>query len=62
MKPINGVNLERVNYFSLEEYIDRIHLCKNTLYHVEDTSKEFENYIRFLRSYDDSVIVAHLIE
>ena len=62
MKPINGVNLERVNYFSLEEYIDKIHLCKNTLYHVEDTSKEFENYIRFLRSYDDSVIVAHLIE
>ncbi len=60
MGPINGINLDRVQYFNLEEYVDKIHLCKNTLYHVEDTSKEFEKYIKFLSNYNDTVILEHL--
>lgn len=62
MGPINGINLSRVHYFSLEEYIDKIHLCRNTLYHVEETSKEFEKYIKFLSNYKDSIILDHLID
>ena len=62
MGPKNGINLDRVNYFSLEEYIDRIHLCKDTLYHVDDTSKEFEKYIKFLSNYPDEAILDHLID
>lgn len=62
MGPINGINLDRVNYFSLEEYIDRIHLCKDTLYHVERTSKEFESYIKFLSNYNDDIILDHLVD
>ena len=62
MGPINGINLSRVHYFSLEEYIDKIHLCKNTLYHVEETAREFEKYIKFLSNYKDSVILDHLID
>ena len=50
MGPLNGVNLERVKYFNIEEYIDRIKLSSDVLYHVEDTSKAFEEYIKFLSS------------
>jgi hypothetical protein len=62
MGPENGINLERVNYFSLEEYIDRIHLNRSTLYHVEDTSKRFENYIKFLGNYNNDIILEHLVD
>lgn len=62
MGPIKGINLERVNYFNLEEYIGRIHLCKDTLYHVESTSNEFEKYIKFLSNYNDSTIMDYLID
>ena len=62
MGPINGVNLERVKYFSLEEYIGKIHLCKDTLYHVESTSNEFENYIKFLSNYNQATILDYLID
>ena len=62
MGPLNGVNLERVKYFNLEEYISRIHLCKDTLYHVESTSNEFEKYIKFLSNYNYATILNHLID
>lgn len=62
MGPINGINLDRVNYFNLEEYIGRIHLCKDTLYHVESTSNEFEKYIKFLSNYNYSTIMDYLID
>lgn len=61
MGPINGVNLERVKYFNIEEYIDRITLSSDVLYHVEDTSKAFEEYIKFLSNYPDTVILDHMI-
>ena len=62
MGPIKGINLDRVNYFNLEEYIGRIHLCKDTLYHVESTSNEFEKYIKFLSNYNYSTIMDYLID
>lgn len=61
MGPRNGVNLERVKYFNLEEYIDRISLSSDVLYHVEETSKAFEEYIKFLSNYPDTVILDHMI-
>ena len=62
MGPINGINLERVKYFNLEDYIGKIHLRKDTLYHVESTSNEFENYIKFLSNYDSATILDYLIK
>ena len=62
MGPINGINLERVKYFNLEDYIGKIHLCKDTLYHVESTSNEFENYIKFLSNYNYATIIDYLID
>ncbi len=61
MGPRNGVNLERVKYFNLEEYIDRISLSSDVLYHLEETSKAFEEYIKFLSNYPDTVILDHMI-
>ena len=62
MGPKNGINLTRVNYFSLAEYIDRITLRNDIFYHIEDTSKKFENYIKFLSAYDYDIIIKHLID
>jgi Fic family protein len=62
MGPENGINLTRVNYFSLAEYVDRIRLCDDIFYHVEDTSKSFESYIKFLSAYDYDIIIKHLID
>lgn len=62
MGPENNVNLERVEYFPLEEYIDRIKLKSNTLYHLEDTSKEFDKYIELLRNYRPETVVTFLID
>lgn len=62
MGPINGINPERVDYFNLEEYIKRIRLSNATLYHVESTSNDFENYIKFLSNYNYATILHHLID
>ena len=62
MGPINGINLNRVKYFSLEEYIGRIHLCKDTLYHVESTSNKFEEYIKYLSSFNYQTLLDFLID
>ena len=61
MGPLNGINLERVKYFELQEYIDRISITDEVMRHVEDTSKYFESYIKFLSAYDYPVILDHLI-
>ena len=62
MGPVNGMNPERVKYFNLEEYVDRINIKSDVLYHVEDTSKAFEEYIKFLSNYPETVILDHLID
>lgn len=61
--PINseGMNEDYVKYFSLEEYIDKIRLLPNLLIHLEDTNREFDNYIRKLKQYDKEYIVNYWI-
>ena len=62
MGPKDGINLDRVKYFNLEEYVDRINISSDVLYHVEETSKAFEEYIKFLSNYPETVILDHLID
>lgn len=61
--PINseGMNEDYVKYFSLEEYIDKIRLLPNLLIHLEDTNREFDNYIKKLMQYDREYIVNYWI-
>lgn len=56
-----GRNLDYVSYFSLEEYIDRIDLLDELLNHLEETSKEFDEYVSLLSTYSDEDIVNYWV-
>ena len=61
MGPENGINLERVSYFPLKEYISRIKLTDDVLYHCEETSLAFDKYINKLIQYDNKTIFYFLL-
>lgn len=56
-----GRNLDFVEYFSLEEYIDKIDLLDDLLNHLEETSKDFDEYVRLLAMYDGESIINYWI-
>ena len=56
-----GRNLDYVGYFSLKEYIDKIDLLDYLLNHLEETSKEFDEYVALLAMYDDETIINYWI-
>lgn len=56
-----GRNLDYVEYFSLEEYIDKIDLLDYLLNHLEETSKEFDKYVSLLAEYKDEDVVNYWI-
>ena len=55
------VNLERVKYFNIDEYIDKIKLQDNVLWHIEDTNETFDRYIEDLSKYSPYSILYFLI-
>ena len=61
MGPEKGCNLERVKYFPIEEYVSKINLNSNVLYHLEETSKDFDKYIKLLSEYDPDTVAGFLI-
>ncbi len=61
MKPENGINLEKFDYFPIEEYIDRVKITDGLLRHLEDTNEKFETYIKYLSLYNDYEIIHHWI-
>lgn len=60
MSPVGGINPSKVSYFSLEEYVSRIKLSSNVLTHLEDTSRDFDQYMKKLRALDDEAILYFL--
>lgn len=62
MKPENGMNPAEVKYFPLEEYVDRIKINDNVLFHLEDTNKEFDKYLTYLAQFDDYSVVHYWID
>lgn len=62
MGPKNGINLEKVSYFSMEEYIDKIKLETSLLQHLDETSKEFDNYLKKLASYGNYSMIQYWID
>lgn len=56
-----GRNLDFVEYFSLEEYIEKIDLLDNLLNHLEETSKEFDEYVSLLAEYENEAIINYWI-
>lgn len=60
---VNCQNLERVKYFDLREYIEKIKIDSNVLAHMQDTSVEFKDYMEKLSKFDkDDVINYWLIQ
>lgn len=62
MGPVNGMNPAEVKYFPLEEYVDRIKIEDNVLFHLEDTNKEFDKYLKFLSQFDDYSVLYYWID
>lgn len=58
---INGMNNDYVNFFSLEEYVDKIVLLPYVLEHLEDTNRSFKEYLKKITSYDDDYIIDYWI-
>ena len=60
MPIIDGMNEDYIEYFSLEEYINRIKLLPRVLEHLEETNKEFDSYMNKLSKYDEEYIIRPL--
>ena len=61
MPIVNGMNDDIIEYFSLEDYVDRIVLLPDTLEHLQDSSSSFKNYLKKILSYDESYILDYWI-
>lgn len=61
MPIVNGMNDDIIEYFSLEDYVDKIVLLPDTLEHLQDTSSSFKSYLKKLLSYDESYILDYWI-
>ena len=62
MGPKNGINPAIVEYFPLEEYVDRIKIKDDVLFHLEDTNKEFDKYLKYLAQYDDYSVIHYWLD
>lgn len=59
------INEDKVEYFNIFDFISKIKLSDKVLYHVEDTSQEFEKYLKTLVSYcdeDDTAIILYWLD
>lgn len=61
MPIVNGMNSDYIDYFSLFDYVNKIKLSSMVLAHLEDTNKEFDNYMHTLAMYDEEYIVNYWI-
>lgn len=61
MPIVNGMNSDYVDFFSLQEYVDRIVLLPYVLEHLEETNKNFKDYIKKLSKYDEEYITDYWI-
>ena len=57
----NGMNDAYVNYFPLDEYVDRIILFPDLLEHLQDTNHDFIKYLKKLSQYDESYVIDYWI-
>ncbi len=60
MGPTNGRNLEKVKYFSIQQYLKNIEFEMQTLDHMEVVNRAFDEYIEKLMKYDELAITLFL--
>lgn len=61
MPIVGGMNDDYVQYFPLEEYVDRIRLQSYVLEHLEDTNNNFKEYIKKIMQRSNKYIVDYWI-
>lgn len=61
--PINefGMNEDYISYFNLEEYVRKIKLLPRLLEHLENTNRDFDNYMKNLSKFDEDYIINYWI-
>ncbi|MBR7042361.1 MAG: Fic family protein [Bacilli bacterium] len=57
----NCMNSDIVEYFPLEEYVDRIILLPEVLEHLQDTNNDFKKYIKKISGFDDEYIIDYWV-
>lgn len=57
MDIVNMENPNKVSYFNMNDFVDKIVIDSNVLAHMEETNKEFAKYMEKLKSYDVNSIV-----
>ena len=63
MDIINRENPNKVSYFNLHDFMDKIKIDSNVLAHMEDTNIEFDKYMKKISSYNfDDVVHLWLIQ
>ena len=60
-KVLNGMNSDYVEYFPLDEYINKIKLFDNVLEHLQDTNNNFVEYMNKLSLFNDDYITNYWI-
>ena len=59
MKPLNGMNSSKVTYFSLEEFVGKIKLNDDTLFHLEDTTEYLQKYMDKVSKCSENAMVSY---
>lgn len=60
--PTSGINPNRFDYFPLEEYVRKIKVEDYVLEHMEETNKDFDDYLEKLSKYDNYAIIYYFID
>ena len=51
------------NYFEILEFLDKLKLSDNVLYHMADTNESFENYLKLIKEYaNDSEVLYYWLD
>lgn len=61
MPIVNGMNSDYVDYFPLDDYVDRIILLPYVLEHLEETNHSFKDYIKKIVSYSEEYAIDYWI-
>ena len=61
MPIIDGMNSDYIDFFPLEEYVDKIVLLPYVLEHLEETNHSFKEYIKKLSSYSEDYVIDYWI-
>ena len=62
MGPQNGKNDAIVTYFPIEEYVDKIKLEDFILFHMEETNRQFDNYMKILKQYENYSVLFYWLD